>query len=221
MLIRGPRNADEQAIGNRSRSKVFMDDLGVVSLLFLCVSRATEPMGVGKGVSLRGHGAWVSAAVGRCVVMSGKLGEGAIADLCVSHEADRESGAQAVRPFERPSLKVLVVDDEPLLTMTTADMLTDLGHRPIEAESGPRALEILKEHADVDLMITDHAMPGMSGIDLARQALQLRPTLKVILATGYDNLPKDLGIALERLPKPYFEHDLSAAIDRLVSSGRG
>ena len=133
----------------------------------------------------------------------------------------KDSNEQTVRPAKHPSLKVLVVDDEPLLTMTTADMLTDLGHRPTEAESGRRALEILKEHGDFDLMITDQAMPGMSGIELAKQALQLRPDMKVILATGYDNLPKDLNIALERLPKPYFEHDLSAAIDRLVSSSGG
>ncbi len=114
-----------------------------------------------------------------------------------------------------------MVDDEPLLTMTTADMLTDLGHRPIEAESGARALEMLKAHGDIDLMITDQAMPGMSGIELAKQARQLRPNLKIILATGYDSLPKGLDIELERLPKPYFEHDLSAAIDRLISSGGG
>jgi CheY-like chemotaxis protein len=131
---------------------------------------------------------------------------------------DHAAIATAVQAKE--ALKVLVVDDEPLLIMTIADMLTDLGHTPIEAESGSRALEALKEHGDIDLMITDQAMPGMSGIELARQAFQLYPRLKIILATGYDTLPKGLDIALERLPKPYFEHDLSAAIERAIASRR-
>lgn len=85
--------------------------------------------------------------------------------------------------------RVLVVDDDPLVTASTAAMLEDLGHSVIEALSGPRALDMLRLGANVDVVITDHAMPGMTGTELARQIRQVWPRLPIILATGYAELP--------------------------------
>lgn len=115
-------------------------------------------------------------------------------------------------------MKILVVDDEPLLAMTAADMLTDLGHTAIEAGSGKQALALLREHGDVALMITDHSMPEMTGAELVRQATALRPGLKVLVTSGYDILPDEPDTKIDRLPKPYFEADLIAAIARATGA---
>src|ERR1700741_2595049 len=84
---------------------------------------------------------------------------------------------------------ILVVDDDPLIAMSTVDMLEDLGHTVIEAHSAKRALEILEAGQPIDLMMTDQAMPGMTGIELAEIARTKRPDMPVLLATGYADLP--------------------------------
>jgi CheY-like chemotaxis protein len=98
-------------------------------------------------------------------------------------------------------------------------MLKDLGHRVIEAASGSRALEILRAGAAVDLVITDQAMPGMTGTQLAAEIQAAWPELAVIIATGYAELPEDRDRRLPRLDKPYGQDDLAAAIDRLLAAG--
>ena len=82
-------------------------------------------------------------------------------------------------------------------------MLEDLGHQSITANSGPEALDLLAEHA-VDLVITDHAMPQMTGLQLAREIRASQPGLPVVIATGYAELPPDAEEqATARLAKPY------------------
>ena len=85
---------------------------------------------------------------------------------------------------------ILFVDDDPLIAMSTTEMLEDLGHRVIGANSGLHALDILKSEQTIDLMMTDHVMPGMTGIELAAASREVRPTLPVLLATGYAELPE-------------------------------
>jgi CheY-like chemotaxis protein len=117
--------------------------------------------------------------------------------------------AQAGRPA-----KILAVDDDALILMSTVDMLEDLGHSVLYAHSGPKALELLKDYPDIDLLITDFAMPGMTGAQLARSARSLRPDLPVLLATGYAELPDASDFA--RLSKPYQQEQLAAKIVRAM-----
>ena len=70
-------------------------------------------------------------------------------------------------------------------------MLEDLGHTPIEAHSGSEALAKLASGTPVDIVITDHAMPAMTGLQLARSIQEKHPGLPIILATGYAELPVD------------------------------
>jgi CheY-like chemotaxis protein len=116
------------------------------------------------------------------------------------------------------SATILVVDDDPLVAMSTVDMLEDLGHHVIEASSGDQALRILEAGRTVDLLLTDHAMPGMTGIELARIARRTRPAMPVLLATGYTDLPAGQKIDLPRLSKPYMQNELREQIDRLLSA---
>jgi len=104
---------------------------------------------------------------------------------------------------------ILVVDDDALINMNAVDMLEQLGHTAIEAYSGAEALKILASDRAIDLLITDYAMPGMNGVELAEQARQLRPGLAVVLATGYSELPSGAQIDLPRLSKPYQQADLA------------
>jgi CheY-like chemotaxis protein len=136
----------------------------------------------------------------------------------------------AVEPAEteRPSLMpvalvgpctVLIVDDDQLVLTGTSAMIEDLGHTPIEAHSGAEALAKLASGIGIDVVITDHAMPAMTGLQLARQLGEKHPGVAVILASGYAELPGDpatLGIL--RLAKPCTQYDLAAAIQSALGA---
>jgi CheY-like chemotaxis protein len=100
-------------------------------------------------------------------------------------------------------------------------MLEDLGHRVTLAGSGAAAMALLVAGQGFDLMITDFAMPGMDGLELARRATQLRPLLPVVLATGYAELAVTAETTLPRLDKPYRQEALAAMIGRVVEPPLG
>lgn len=84
-----------------------------------------------------------------------------------------------------PAALALVVDDEPLILMETADLLTDSGFAPLEANSAAQALKQLAANPGVVLLITDVQMPGrMQGFELAREARRLYPSLSIIVCSG-------------------------------------
>jgi CheY-like chemotaxis protein len=113
---------------------------------------------------------------------------------------------------------VLLVDDDPLISMSTAEMLMDFGHQVVEASSGSMALAILRAGITVDVVMTDQAMPGMTGIELAAEIHAFWPSLAIILATGYAELPKDNGPELPRIDKPYSQQDLANAIGKVTAA---
>lgn len=112
----------------------------------------------------------------------------------------------------RKPLRVLVVDDEPLIAMSITFMLEDLGHQAVSASSGKEALDLLGEDAPFDLLITDQLMPDMSGTELARQVMGRHADLTVFLSTGYSDLEGAIDRSLPRLQKPYTLDDLEALI---------
>ncbi len=117
-----------------------------------------------------------------------------------------------------PPARILVVDDDLLIAMSTVDMLRDLGHEVREAASGAEALDMLRSDGPFDLMITDFAMPRMNGAQLARSALEAYPSLPILLATGNAELPIDEKIELPRLGKPYTQAQLAAQLQRILSA---
>ena len=114
---------------------------------------------------------------------------------------------------------ILLVEDDPLVAESTAAMLEDLGHKVILAASGADALQRLSEHASLDLVITDHAMPGMTGLQLAHHIREINPRLPVVLATGYVGAAADTD-RLPRLDKPYRLDALASLIGSLQEAGR-
>jgi len=102
--------------------------------------------------------------------------------------------------------------------MGTVDMLEDLGHVVTEVGSAAEALTILQAgRTSVDVVITDQAMPGMRGTELAAELAQKYPRLPVILATGYAELPNGDNPGLPRLSKPFRQEDLADVLDKVVA----
>lgn len=112
--------------------------------------------------------------------------------------------------------RILFVDDDALIAMSTVDMLQDLGHHVLEANSGEQALGILNSDRAIDLLITDHSMPRMTGAQLAKAARELLPALPVLLATGHADIPSGEGGDLPRITKPYDQAQIEAAIRKLL-----
>jgi CheY-like chemotaxis protein len=96
--------------------------------------------------------------------------------------------------------------------MNTTLMLEELGHTVFEATSAKQALDILRREPEVDLVITDHAMPHMTGVQLAATIRKERPSLPIILATGYAELPPGAETDLPKLAKPFRQQDLMQAV---------
>jgi CheY-like chemotaxis protein len=116
-------------------------------------------------------------------------------------------------------LRVLLVEDDALIRLSTADMLTSLGHSVAEAGSASAALELLDQSV-FDVIVTDLALPGMSGEEIAARATKQQPGLRVIYATGRQLPPKRAGEqALEAvmLQKPYDQQGLAIALKAATS----
>ncbi|SFJ40485.1 PAS domain S-box-containing protein [Phyllobacterium sp. CL33Tsu] len=214
------------------------DDLGAGDYIILGVSdtglgmapetlkRAIDPFfstkelgkGTGLGLSMI-HG--LALQLKGALRMTSRLGKGTTAELWlpvtgavkqaepVSEEASTAgSGVRA---------RILVVDDDALIAMSTVDMLEDLGHEVYEANSGADALKFLESGKEIDLLITDYSMPHMTGAELAESALSLNPQLPILVATGYADLPPGSGIDLPRLGKPYTQAELASQIAKALA----
>ena len=183
--------------------------------------RATEPFYTTKGVG-KGTGLGLPMVLGMTEQSGGKLylkskpGEGTTVELCLpiapgEEEAGEKDRVASAAPFGR-ALRVVSADDDPLVAFNTAAMLEELGHTVFPASSAAEALTIIREKRDIDLLITDQAMPGMTGSELAEAVLRDRPDFPIIIATGYAELPEGPAQGIPRLAKPFFEKDLADAI---------
>jgi CheY-like chemotaxis protein len=115
-----------------------------------------------------------------------------------------------------PAPRILVVDDDALIAMNTTEMVRELGYIGMEAYSAKQALEILADGSRFDAVITDYAMPGMTGLELALKARDLHPRLPVLLATGYADLPNGATTDLPRLNKPFQLGDLAVQLSLVL-----
>jgi PAS domain S-box-containing protein len=188
--------------------------------------RATEPFFTTKGVG-KGTGLGLSMVHGLAEQSGGKLkltsAPGAGATIEIWLKADPSGVRLAQTPSRRAPegaprrLCILVVDDDRLVLVNTTAMLEDLGHRVLEADSGAQALAILARESAIDLIITDQAMPGMSGLELARATRATRSALPIILTSGFVEYVEPLEPHIPLLDKPFTQAQLAAAIDALLS----
>nr|WP_245639165.1 response regulator [Rubellimicrobium mesophilum] len=192
------------------------------------LARAVEPFfstkGMGKGTGLglsMVHG--LAAQSGGLFKLSSRVGEGTAAVLWLpvaSEEAAREPAAETVAPRAPRPAMVLLVDDEPLVRLSTAEGLRDLGYEVVEVGTAAEALEALRMGLQPDAAVTDHMMPGMTGAQLAAELRERAPGLPVLMITGYANLPPEQTRGLTVLAKPFRQADLATLLAQLLSGER-
>lgn len=187
------------------------------------LERATDPFfstkGIGKGTGLGlSMVQGLAAQLGGGLMIESKPGEGTSinfwlpASAVLANEKERVDFALPVRTSRGTAL---LVDDEELVRMSTASMLADLGFEVVEACSGEEALQLVTSGLVPDVLVSDHLMPGLSGVDLARAARELQPTLPILVVSGYAEVE---GVApdLPRLTKPFRNAELAASLAALI-----
>jgi PAS domain S-box-containing protein len=183
--------------------------------------RAHEPFFTTKGVA-KGTGLGLSMVHGFAQQSGGRLdilsspGTGTTVEIWLpAAQAPRVATVTANQEESPPmgGLRILCVDDDALVLMSTVDMLEEMGHQTVSTSSGQAALSVLEEdNASFDLLLTDQAMPGMSGLQLAAKVRQSHPPLSIIVATGYSELRENTELNLPVLRKPFTQADLARAI---------
>jgi signal transduction histidine kinase len=190
------------------------------------LKRATEPFfttkGVGKGTGLglpMVHG--LVAQSGGAMRIASQVGQGTSIRLWLPVDRTGEV-QQSILPEVRTrtaiSVNILVVDDDPLISSSTAAMLEDLGHVVTETYSATSALEILRTGAKIDLIVTDHAMPHMTGLELASIIREEWPWIPIVLASGYADLLNAGTVSIPRLAKPYHQSELASCIASVLEA---
>jgi len=194
------------------------------------LTRAIEPFFTTKGTG-KGTGLGLAMVHGMVTQLGGKLemrskeGEGTRVEIWLPAmseadlQRDKEKAITVVdASLDRP-LKIMVVDDDPLVLLNSAAMLEDLGHTVYTAALGHLALEALQRGIQVDLIITDYAMPHMTGMQLAQILADDFPRIRVLLATGYAELSPDQDeeFKMPILHKPFPQAKLASAIATVMS----
>jgi CheY-like chemotaxis protein len=188
----------------------------------------TNEVGKGSGLGLSQVYGFAKTAGGHVTIES-ELGVGTTVKLYLPKSSDRpiiaETGddeTTSLGPTSRRETILVVEDDEEVL-MVAAENLRDLGYQVETAVNATQALDVLRGDHAVDLLFSDVIMPGgMNGVQLAVEARRIRPTLKVLLTSGYTaaalsrehGLPDNLNV----VEKPYQREELAKKL-RLVIGG--
>ncbi|MGB8840987.1 MAG: response regulator [Aliidongia sp.] len=191
------------------------------------LNRATEPffttkeLGEGTGLGLSMVDGLVIQS-GGSMRMSSRVGVGTKVELLFPRNQPDMStelaAAPALQAHPEQSYHVLLVDDDPLVSSSTAAMLEELGHTVIETSCVSEALDKLWSGVQVDCIITDQAMPGATGLSLANTVREFWPHTPVILASGYADLPENEVNDLPRLAKPYRLNTLSTVLTQVLGT---
>jgi CheY-like chemotaxis protein len=186
------------------------------------LARAVEPFfstkGIGKGTGLglsMAHG--LASQLGGALTIQSRPGLGTNVELWLPRSAQTAEAAEPIRgSTAAPDVcgTALLVDDEELVRMSTADMLNDLGYRVIEAASGEDAMQLVNNGERFDLLVTDHLMPGMNGTDLAFAIRSVLPNLPVLLVSGYSE-SEGIDASLPRLTKPFKKDELATCLAQI------
>ncbi|WP_313803119.1 PAS domain S-box protein [Sphingobium sp.] len=193
------------------------------------LERAREPFfttkGIGKGTGLglsMVHG--FAEQCGGLLTIHSELGRGTtvslwlpVADIRAEVEEEAPESIDMTAVATEP-LVILAVDDDDLVLTNTAGMLEELGHTVFQATSGLDALRMLEE-GSVDLVITDYAMPGMTGAQLADEIEEKLPDLPVVIITGFAELPPNMT-RRPRLDKPFKQAELARIVTAVTQGSQ-
>ncbi len=189
------------------------------------LSRAFEPffttkeVGKGTGLGLSQIHGFTAQSGGETQILS-VPGEGTTVRILLPRSLkpvvqSKQKDCQLPR---RTGLTILLVEDNPHVLAFAEHLLTELEHEVISASGGEDALGLLRKTSGVDLLLTDVVMPGMSGVELANEARKLRPSLPVVLASGYsEEILERSGADFEILRKPFDGRSLNLALEAALT----
>ena len=192
-------------------------------------NRAFEPFfttkgtGAGSGLGLSMVYGFAKQSGGHVVIYS-EVGQGTTITLYLPIAPDIEKHKADAPPEELSKASnetILVVEDDPAVRRLTVIRLDELGYKTIAAEDGPTAINILKTNRKIDLVLSDVVMPGgLSGFEVADQALVINPKLKILLATGYAKGARtnhtEAATTHQILRKPYSLQELARTLRALL-----
>ncbi|MGX7927233.1 PAS domain S-box protein [Tsuneonella sp. HG094] len=190
------------------------------------LTRAVEPFfstkGVGQGTGLglsMVHG--LAAQLGGALSIFSQIAQGTRMEFFVpvSGEVAQISDVPRVAEAVSRTGTVLLVDDEPLIRLSTTDMLNDLGYDVIDAGSAEDALRLVSEGGHFDILVTDHLMPGLSGVELASKLRAANPELPVLIVSGYAEI-QGVAASIPRLVKPFRLAELASKLEELLAETR-
>jgi CheY-like chemotaxis protein len=183
----------------------------------------TKPVGEGTGLGLSTVYGIVKQSGGE-VLLTSEPGEGTTFTLCfpaTDPPSEPESPRREVARTERGAETILLVEDEVMVRDLFRDILVEAGYRVLEAPSGVDALDLVARHPEpIHLMVTDVIMPGMGGGELVRRMAEVRPEVKVLYVSGYndDVLVRrgviDSGVSF--LQKPCMPDELTSLVRSIL-----
>jgi PAS domain S-box-containing protein len=188
----------------------------------------TKEVGKGTGLGLSMVYGFARQSGGGFKLRS-TLGEGTTAEIWLPRAEGTAQDEQVAKTRDTAcapvgSLSILLIDDHDEVRATTAEMLKDLGHQVVQASSGEEALTLLDGNADQwDLVVSDYAMPNLSGIEFVRRAREARPNLPALIVTGYaegEAIGGD-GLDIGVLFKPFTQEALGNAVSDVAAAGAG
>ncbi|MFC1456607.1 PAS domain-containing protein [Microvirga arabica] len=184
----------------------------------------TKPLGQGTGLGLSMIYGFAQQSEGHARIYS-EVDQGTTVKIYLPRfngvvEEEAETAGLADAPRSEAGETVLVVEDEPVVRDLIVDVLKDLGYQALEAVDGPSGLKMLQSPRRIDLLVTDVGLPGMNGRQLADQAREHRPDLKVLFITGYaENAAVASGFleqGMEMITKPFAVEALAIRIREMI-----
>jgi signal transduction histidine kinase len=180
---------------------------------------STKPVGKGTGLGLSMIRGFIEQLGGTIEIRS-EVGKGTEVRMWLPLAED-ESALAPAAITESPAVDratILLVDDDALIASSTRLLLEAIGHRVVDAVSAERAIEVIENGSEIDLVMTDYAMPGMSGLELATYVRRFRPDLPVLLVTGFADLPGGSAPNIPLLSKPYRQSQLEEQLAALLTT---
>ncbi|WP_230483152.1 ATP-binding protein [Sphingomonas sp. Leaf21] len=182
-------------------------------------ARAIEPFfstkGIGKGTGLglsMVHG--LAAQLGGALTIDSVVGQGTTIALWLRIGDDLpEVEQRSAQPVGQPNIlgTALLVDDEDLVRMSTAHMLSEFGYDVVEAASGEAALQMIRDGLAPNLLVTDHLMPGMTGAQLVDAVKAIQPSLPALIVSGYAEA-EGIDPTVPRMTKPFRSSELAETL---------